>query len=153
MSTFEIAHVDEELNDAKLRRCQRTVFIVSFINYTLIHYGRKSLTLVKPQLIDAGLSLRDLSMMDAAFLFTYAVGSLFSGYLADSFAPRGLLFFRCVFCVYLCVSMCVFMSLSCTPSHEPTGNTNAQLSYLLQPLCHKCMSRCPHYRHLIAVHH
>jgi len=41
MSEFEVAHVDEALNVAKLWR-QGRIFGVTFVNYMLIHYARKS---------------------------------------------------------------------------------------------------------------
>ena len=52
------------------------------------HFSRKSYTNVKKQLKDdAGMSTDLLSRIDTGFMFAYAVGSFFSGQLADRLHP------------------------------------------------------------------
>ena len=52
------------------------------------HFSRKSYTTVKKQLqADAGFSTDVLSTMDTTFMFSYAIGSFFSGSLGDRMRP------------------------------------------------------------------
>lgn len=73
---------------AKMQSWQRTVFIVTFINYAMAHFSRKCYTNVKTDLVAAGVNKIILSQMDMAFMFTYAIGSFISGRLGDMFPQK-----------------------------------------------------------------
>ena len=60
---------------AKLASWQRTVFIVTFVNYAMAHFSRKCYTNVKTDLVEAGVDKIILSQMDTAFMFTCAARS------------------------------------------------------------------------------
>jgi MFS transporter, OPA family, solute carrier family 37 (glycerol-3-phosphate transporter), member 1/2 len=52
------------------------------------HFSRKSYTNVKKQMKDeAGMTTEILSRLDTGFMFSYAIGSFFSGQLADRMHP------------------------------------------------------------------
>ena len=61
--------------------------MVTFINYALAHWTRKSYTNVKMQLEGAGVDALTLTAMDSGFMFTYAGGSFITGQLGDTFSP------------------------------------------------------------------
>lgn len=73
---------------AKLASWQRTVFIVTFVNYAMAHFSRKCYTNVKTDLVKVGVDKIILSQMDMAFMFTYAIGSFISGRLGDTFPQK-----------------------------------------------------------------
>jgi hypothetical protein len=73
---------------AKMASWQRTVFIVTFVNYAMAHFSRKCYTNVKTDLVKAGVDKIILSQMDMSFMFTYAIGSFISGRLGDTFPQK-----------------------------------------------------------------
>ena len=64
---------------------RRKVFAMTFIAYAMTHMLRKSYTTCKVEMEQAGMSPILLSSMDTIFMFSYAVGSVCSGRLGDTF--------------------------------------------------------------------
>lgn len=58
---------------------------MTFIAYAMSHLLRKSYTTCKVEMVEAGLAPLLLSAMDTVFMFSYAVGSVCSGRLGDTF--------------------------------------------------------------------
>ncbi|NOU58485.1 MFS transporter [Marinifilum caeruleilacunae] len=79
-------------------RLRWSVFISATIGYSLFYVCRLSLNVVKKPLVDAGvLNESELGMVGSALFFTYAIGKLVNGFLADRsnirrFMAAGLLF-------------------------------------------------------------
>lgn len=73
------------------------VFISATIGYSLYYVCRLSLNVIKKQLVDSNiLNESELGMMGSALFFSYAIGKLFNGFLADKshigrFMSAGLL--------------------------------------------------------------
>jgi len=74
------------------------VFISATIGYSLFYVCRLSLSVIKKPIVDAGiLNESELGMVGSALFFTYAIGKLTNGFLADRsnirrFMSTGLLF-------------------------------------------------------------
>nr|AFA52603.1 hypothetical protein [Vaucheria litorea] len=74
--------------DKKFQNAQKFVYITTFIAYAMSHFARKSYTTVKKQMrMEADFSPELFSRLDTGFMFSYAVGSFFSGYLGDRLHP------------------------------------------------------------------
>ena len=70
----------------RLKDRQRLAFNLTFWGNFMLHFGRKSYSTLKQELEDeAGYSAITLREMDTAFTFSYAVGSIISGHLSDTF--------------------------------------------------------------------
>ncbi|MEZ5531291.1 MAG: MFS transporter [Steroidobacteraceae bacterium] len=70
--------------DALYRRHRLRVMIAITIGYGLVYTCRLALSVVKKPLIDAGIfSPTDLGLIGSALFYTYAVGKLVNGFLAD----------------------------------------------------------------------
>jgi sugar phosphate permease len=69
----------------KMKNWQKTIFMMTFVNYAMAHFSRKCYTNVKTNLVASGVDSVILSQMDTAFMFTYAIGSFASGRLGDMF--------------------------------------------------------------------
>jgi sugar phosphate permease len=69
----------------KMKNWQKTIFLMTFVNYAMAHFSRKCYTNVKTNLTASGVDSVILSQMDTAFMFTYAIGSFASGRLGDMF--------------------------------------------------------------------
>jgi len=76
---------------AKMASWQRTIFLVTFVNYAMAHFSRKCYTNVKTDLVASGVDKVILSQMDTAFMFTYAVGAFVSGRLGDTFPQNAII--------------------------------------------------------------
>jgi sugar phosphate permease len=90
-------------NRTALEAGQRWIFLVTFLNYALSHWTRKSYTNVKVQLQEAGVDALTLTAMDSGFMFTYAGGSFITGQLGDRFSPV-----RIIACGLLGSTVCLF---------------------------------------------
>lgn len=65
---------------------RQKVFGMTFIAYAMSHLLRKSYTTCKVQMTEeAGLDPLILSAMDTVFMFCYAIGSVCTGRLGDTF--------------------------------------------------------------------
>ena len=76
------------LNDQSIQEIYNkyrwSVFISATIGYSLFYVCRLSLSVIKKPIVDAGfLSESQLGMVGSALFFTYAVGKLTNGFLAD----------------------------------------------------------------------
>ncbi len=70
--------------DALYRRHRLRVMIAITLGYGLVYTCRLALSVVKKPLIDAGIfSPTDLGLIGSALFYTYAVGKLVNGFLAD----------------------------------------------------------------------
>ena len=68
----------------KYNRLRWSVFISATIGYSLFYVCRLSLSVVKKPIVDAGvLNESELGMVGSALFFTYAIGKLTNGFLAD----------------------------------------------------------------------
>ncbi len=84
--------------DKKYNRLRWSVFTSATIGYSLFYVCRLSLSVVKKPIVDAGiLTDSELGMVGSALFFSYAIGKLTNGFLADRsnirrFMSTGLLF-------------------------------------------------------------
>jgi len=70
--------------DKKYKRFRWQVFISATIGYSLFYVCRLSLSVVKKPIVDAGiLNESELGMVGSALFFSYAIGKLTNGFLAD----------------------------------------------------------------------
>ena len=75
---------DRERVDALFRRHRLRVMIAITLGYGLIYTCRLALGVVKKPLIDEGIfTAAELGLIGSALFYTYAVGKLFNGFLAD----------------------------------------------------------------------
>jgi sugar phosphate permease len=91
---------------ATIQYYRKKVFALTFIAYAMSHLLRKSYTTCKVEMAEAGLDPLVLSAMDTVFMFCYAIGSVCSGRLGDTFhAPTiiGLGSFNFLCCNHCCV--------------------------------------------------
>eukprot|EP01084_Bolivina_argentea_P024114 44994_1 len=82
------ARQEEIKNNKSLRSHQFYVYMSTFVAYAMSHFSRKCYTNIKVHLIKyGGMNKVLLSGLDTAFMFSYAVGSFFSGSLGDRLYP------------------------------------------------------------------
>ncbi len=68
----------------KYNRFRWSVFVSATIGYSLFYVCRLSLSVVKKPIVDAGiLNESELGMVGSALFFSYAIGKLINGFLAD----------------------------------------------------------------------
>ncbi|MDR0893558.1 MAG: MFS transporter [Mediterranea sp.] len=85
-SFFHPAPEQPDLRDdpKALRRLQWSVFLSATLGYGLYYVCRLSLNVVKKPLVDGGiLTEQELGIVGSALFFTYAIGKLVNGFLAD----------------------------------------------------------------------
>ena len=83
-------------NDNKCRRIafQLGIFILTFLNYGVLHATRSSWSMATKDLLDYyGWSENTVSDMNATFLFTYSLGGFFLSHLGDIYSKRKLICF------------------------------------------------------------
>ena len=91
-----LAYTDPEEIRRRYERMRWSVFLSVVIGYSFFYVGRLVLSVVKQPLIDNRiLNAQQLGYMESALLFTYAIGKLVNGFLADNsnikrFMPTGL---------------------------------------------------------------
>tara|TARA_B110000879_G_scaffold62040_1_gene87161 strand:+ start:2792 stop:4135 length:1344 start_codon:yes stop_codon:yes gene_type:complete len=77
------AESHEQIKD-RYDRLRWSVFISATVGYSLFYVCRLSLSVIKKPLVDAGiLNESELGMVGSALFFTYAIGKLTNGFLAD----------------------------------------------------------------------
>lgn len=70
--------------ERKYKRLRSSVFISATIGYSLFYVCRLSLNVVKKPIVDAGiLNESQLGLVGSALFFSYAIGKLTNGFLAD----------------------------------------------------------------------
>lgn len=75
---------DKEVIDRKYRKHRLRVMLAITLGYGLIYTCRLALGVVKKPLLDAGIfTPNELGMIGSALFFTYALGKLTNGFLAD----------------------------------------------------------------------
>ena len=75
---------NEEVIKKKYKRMRWSVFISATVGYSLFYVCRLSLSVVKKPIVDAGiLDDAQIGMVGSALFFSYAVGKLTNGFLAD----------------------------------------------------------------------
>ena len=85
---------DSGLVDRLFRRNRLLIMIAITGGYGLAYTCRLALGVVKKPLIDAGIfTPTELGLIGSAFFYTYAIGKLTNGFLADHLSPRVFLFF------------------------------------------------------------
>ena len=74
----------EQERQRRFKRMQWSSFIAITLGYSMYYVCRTSLNVVKKPIMDAGiLTASQLGVISSALLFTYAVGKLVNGFLAD----------------------------------------------------------------------
>ena len=74
----------EQQRNARFKRMQWASFFAVTLGYSMYYVCRTSLNVVKKPIMDAGfLDATQLGVISSALLFTYAVGKLINGFLAD----------------------------------------------------------------------
>ena len=75
---------DEASQKRYLRKLQWSSFLAGTIGYSLYYVCRTSLNVVKKPIIDSGvLDAQQLGVVGSVLLFSYAIGKLVNGFLAD----------------------------------------------------------------------
>lgn len=83
-SSVKATTINTQLVQKIYNRYRWSVFISATIGYSLFYVCRLSLSVVKKPIVDAGfLNESQLGMIGSALFFTYAVGKLTNGFLAD----------------------------------------------------------------------
>ena len=83
-SSVKSIPVNDQLLSKTYKRLRWSVFISATIGYSLFYVCRLSLSVVKKPIVDTGfLNESELGMIGSALFFTYAVGKLTNGFLAD----------------------------------------------------------------------
>ncbi|TLX70369.1 MFS transporter [Labilibacter sediminis] len=89
LNFYTVSPSKSTLRDSKLvqklyNQSRWSVFLSATIGYSLFYVCRLSLSVVKKPIVDAGfLNESQLGMVGSALFFTYAVGKLTNGFLAD----------------------------------------------------------------------
>ena len=74
----------EEEKKKRFKRMQWSTFIAITLGYSMYYVCRTGLNVVKKPIMDAGiLDATQLGLISSALLFTYAIGKLINGFLAD----------------------------------------------------------------------
>jgi len=74
----------EQQRQHRFKRMQWSSFVAITLGYSMYYVCRTSLNVVKKPIMDAGfLDATQLGVISSALLFTYAVGKLINGFLAD----------------------------------------------------------------------
>ena len=84
------------VNDNKWRRIgfQSGIFMLTFVNYGVLHATRSSWSLATKDLLNLyDWSEGTVSDMNATFLFTYSLGGFFLSHLGDIYSKRKLICF------------------------------------------------------------
>ena len=66
-------------------RYQILILIVTFFGFALLHGARTSWSMMKNEIMEFGLETDELGAIDFSFLFAYACGLFFAGYIGDKF--------------------------------------------------------------------
>lgn len=75
---------DDEARCKAFRRMQWSSFVAVTLGYSMYYVCRTSLNVVKKPILDSGsFSASELGVISSALLFTYAIGKLVNGFLAD----------------------------------------------------------------------
>ncbi|MBQ6776743.1 MAG: MFS transporter [Paludibacteraceae bacterium] len=75
---------DEATQKKRFKRMQWSTFIAITLGYSMYYVCRTGLNVVKKPIMDAGiLDATQLGLISSALLFTYAIGKLVNGFLAD----------------------------------------------------------------------
>lgn len=75
---------DDAARRKAFRRMQWSSFIAVTLGYSMYYVCRTSLNVVKKPILDSGsFSASELGVISSALLFTYAIGKLVNGFLAD----------------------------------------------------------------------
>jgi OPA family sugar phosphate sensor protein UhpC-like MFS transporter len=96
-SSSEVIGTSEEIKK-RYTRLRWSVFLSATLGYSLYYVSRLSLNVLKKPLLDANIfSETELGMIGSALFFSYAIGKLFNGFLADRsniarFMSTGLMF-------------------------------------------------------------
>ena len=83
--------LEKGTSEAAMAVFQRSVFLITFVNYGMAHFSRKCYTTVKTDLVASGVDVSILSSMDTAFMLSYALGTFVSGRLGDMFPQNAIL--------------------------------------------------------------
>jgi len=72
-----------QFNERKFNRLRWQTFLAMTVAYVMFYVCRLSFTVAKSALVDLGISPTELGMIGSALFFTYAIGKLVNGFIAD----------------------------------------------------------------------
>ncbi|MEA9391887.1 MFS transporter [Acerihabitans sp. TG2] len=77
------ALVHSQFNERKFNLLRWRTFLSMTVAYVMFYVCRLSFTVAKSALVDLGISPTELGMIGSALFFTYAIGKLVNGFIAD----------------------------------------------------------------------
>ena len=72
-----------QFNERKFNRLRWQTFLAMTVAYVMFYVCRLSFTVAKSALVEIGISPTELGMIGSALFFTYAIGKLVNGFIAD----------------------------------------------------------------------